>query len=319
MEVMNRFSYYTQPRTAQLGYTPISYYGVIGAGIVAAKAFKLDKENTKAALGLSFTQGGGYYVNLATEAHYLDSAWACRNGLVAAEMAREGWTSSANLEKWLTTLLGEDGVKLDEIPNNIGKPPFFIHNIWIKKYPCCFLTQRQIDALFMLIKEHKFNANDIAEIILDVGSLDAENCDRPAPTDSESSKFSYQHILSAVVLDGDIDMNTFTDRKIGDPKFKELRSKIKVIAHPEWGAGTQVGVAKVTTRLKNGTILVKEMDQPIGGKKYPLETAQLEELYRKYARNILTEKQISKTVDTLLNLEKFQDLTELINILTFKK
>ena len=317
-EVMTRFSYYTQPRTAERGFIPLPYYGVIGAGMVAAKALKLDKEKTKATLGLSFTQGTGSYVNIGTIAHYLESAWSCRNGWVAAEMANLGFTSGTNLEKWLISLLGEDGVKLDAITNDIGKSPFFIHNIWIKKYPCCGLTHRQADSLFILIKEHKFTAKDVAEILVDVGTTDYEACNRVDPADIESSKFSYQHILSAVMLEGDIDMDTFTDMKISDPQFKAFRPKIKLIAHPEWGGGSNAGIPKVTVRLKNGKSIMKEMEQPIGGNKFPLTSAQIVDLYRKYTRNILTEKQISRTIDMTLDMENISDLSELINIITFR-
>lgn len=317
-EVMTRFSYCTQPRTAERGFIPLPYYGVIGAGMVAAKALKLDKEEIKRTLSLSFTQGTGSYVNIGTVAHYLESAWSCRNGLVAAEMARIGFSSGTILEKWLISLLGEDGVELEEITNNIGKSPFFIHNIWIKKYPNCGLTHRQVDSLFILIKEHKFTADDVAEILVDVGSTDYEACNRANPEDIELSKFSYQHVLSAVLLDGDIDMDTFTEKKIGDPVFKELRSRIRVVAHPGWGGGSNAGISKVTVKLKNGSSLIKEMDQPIGGKKYPLTSAQIVDLYRKYTRGILTEEQISITIDMILDMENVQDLSELIDIVTFR-
>jgi 2-methylcitrate dehydratase PrpD len=317
-EIMTRFSYYTQPRTAERGFIPLPYYGVIGAGMVAAKALKLDKEMIKTTLSLSFTQGTGSYVNIGTGAHYLESAWSCRNGLVAAEMANLGFTSGMNLEKWLISLLGEDGVKLEAITDDIGKQPFFIHNIWIKKYPCCGLTHRQADSLFILIEENKFTAEDVAEIIVDVCSTDYEACNRVDPTDIESSKFSYQHILSAVVLDGDIDMDTFTDMKINDPRFMAFRPKIRIIAHPEWGGGSNAGIARVTVRLKTGRTLVKEMEQPIGGNKNPLTSEQIVGLYRKYTRNILTEEQISRTVDIILDMENVQDLSELIDIITYR-
>ena len=114
-------------------------------------------------------------------------------------------------------------------------------------------------------------------------------------------------------------METFTGKKIGDPRFRELRSKIRVVAHPEWGAGTQAGIAKISVKLKNGVVLVKEMDQPPGGNKYPLTTTQVVELYRKYTRTILAEEQISRTTDIIQDIEHIGDLTELINVLTFKK
>jgi len=171
----------------------------------------------------------------------------------------------------------------------------------------------------MLIKEHKFTAEDVAEILVDVGTTDYEACNRVDPADIESSKFSYQHILSAVLLDGEIDMDTFTDMKIGDPQFKAFRPKIKLIAHPEWGGGSNAGIPRVAVRLKNGKSVMKEMEQPIGGNKFPLTSTQIVDLYRKYTRNILTEEQISRTIDMTLDMENISDLSELNDIITFRK
>jgi len=64
---------------------------------------------------------------------------------------------------------------------------------------------------------------------------------------------------------------------------------------------------------------MKEMEQPIGGNKFPLTSTQIVDLYRKYTRNILTEEQISRTIDMTLDMENISDLSELNDIITFRK
>ena len=134
-----------------------------------------------------------------------------------------------------------------------------------------------------------------------------------------SYKITEEGNVATVHLDGEIDMDTFTDMKIGDPQFKAFRPKIKLIAHPEWGGGSNAGIPRVAVRLKNGKSVMKEMEQPIGGNKFPLTSTQIVDLYRKYTRNILTEEQISRTIDMTLDMENISDLSELNDIITFRK
>jgi 2-methylcitrate dehydratase PrpD len=308
---------FTQPRTAEIGILPLSFYGYLGAAAATAKAFEFNVEETVRALGHAFTQSAGYYVELGTDAHYLDSAYCCRNAITTAMLVKSGLTSSPNFEQLLKTLLGTDGVDINRMTENLGKPPFFIHNIWVKKYPCCFMTHRQIDALFELIEEHRFSYRQVEHVDLDVGPGDASVCNRPEPENGESAKFSYQHTLAAVMLEGRVEMDAFTDAKVANPLFARARSKVKVIIHPEWGPGTQVGIARVTVSLKDGRRLAKEMEQPLGAPKRPLSTEQIIDIYKKYVRATLSDKQMKRTMKTVLDLEKAKDAVELMNTLTF--
>jgi 2-methylcitrate dehydratase PrpD len=316
-EVQNRIAYYTYPRTEELGLMALSYIGVLGAAASASKLLGLDVEKTKSALGLAFTQAGGYPMNYGTDAHYFDSAWAGRNGLVAATMAREGMTSSGEIGTWLTNLMGKEHIKIDKIIEGLGKPPYFIHNVWIKKYPCCFETHRIVDALLILIREHKLSSQDITSVEVHAGPIDA-TCDRPEPKDTEDSKFSFQHVLAGIMLEGDIGMDTFTDEKLKDPKFREARAKVKVITHTEWPNEELSGVGRVTATLRNGRSLTKEMKQSIGGTELPLTTEDVVALYRKYAGMVLSEKQTERTKDMIMQLDKANDVMELMDILTYR-
>jgi 2-methylcitrate dehydratase PrpD len=316
-EVMNRIARFTEPRMDEMGICPLSFFGVLGAASVTAKALGLNVKQTKASLGLSLTQSSGYYWQSGTDAHYLDSAFACRNGVTSAFLARDGVTSNAEVEKWLVALLGRGGVKLDCITSRLGKPPFFIHNIWVKKFPGCFAIQRHIDALLALMERHKFQYADVESIEVHVGSRDALSSNRPEPKDPEESKFSFQHVLACVLLERDVGLSSFSVEKINDPQFKEARSKVRISIHPEWGHEVLAGIGRVTVVLKNGRMFSKSMEQSVGGPKLPLTKEQVIGLYRKYTRSVLSDEQISQTADLVLNLESVEDASELLDNLDF--
>jgi 2-methylcitrate dehydratase PrpD len=148
-----------------------------------------------------------------------------------------------------------------------------------------------------------------------VGSADAAACDRPEPTDPESAKFSYQHILAAALLDPKVDLETFSNRKISEPSLRAFQPKVHVISYPEWGAGTQAGIARITVRLNDGRTLAREIDQPLGSKKYPLGVEQCWDLYRQYTHGILEEEDVERTMTIILNLEYAENLEEISRIL----
>jgi 2-methylcitrate dehydratase PrpD len=77
------------------------------------------------------------------------------------------------------------------------------------------------------------------------------------------------------------------------------------------------GTARVTLTTKDGRSFSKEMQQPLGGSDSPLTPQEFKEIYRKLTIRILSEKQIEWTCKTLLNLEKIDDLQELMQNLTY--
>ncbi len=314
IEVMNRAGMFS---LAHKGITDLPFYGILGATAAAARILGLRAQEIHSALGIAIGRAGGFIVNFGTDAHYFESAIACRDGLLAALWAKDGMTGNGDIEKWLTALFGPGAVNLDKITENLGKPPWHVHNLWIKKYPCCFLTHRQIDGTTALFKENNLAYPSIERIDLDVGPVDA-TCDRPDPKDIEDSRFSFQHILGGLILEGGLSYDTFTKDKIFDSSFKEARSKIRVHVHNDWPAQFQSGVARIKITQKGGRVFTKEMEQPLGGTKLPLSADQFKELYKKYAKGILDEEQQEWTANIILNLEQYKDLQEFMDVLTYR-
>lgn len=79
------------------GFAPLTVFGTIGAAVTAGKMLKLNIEQMQNALSLAISQCCGLRRQQGTLAHLLDSGIACRNGLTAALLAREGLTGNPEL------------------------------------------------------------------------------------------------------------------------------------------------------------------------------------------------------------------------------
>ena len=312
-EVMNRIAIFA---IASKGLDGLPYYGPIGAAAISAKALRLTERQAQSAVGIAIGRAAGTLTNFGTDAHYLQSAFACRDGLDAGLLAKADMTGGPLIEKWLGDLF--EGVPLDFSPmtTDLGKAPWFIHKIWVKKYPCCFLTHRQLDILSTLKKEKNFSWSEVASIEAEAGPLDGPLCDRPSPKTVDDAKFSFQHVFAAMMIDGAISIDTFTPEKVTDPQYIESRKKISVKVHKNWPRVIQSGVAKVSVILKSGKVLSGEMEQPFGGEKLPLSHQQFVDLFNKFTKGILTSENGNKVINIIMNIEKYKDLKELNNIIT---
>ena len=318
MEVQNRLAYFASAGTDGMWIVGLPFFGIFGATAAAAKAYRLSYEETKAALGIAMGQGMGFRHQYGTDTHFFESAAVCRNGLTVAMLAKEGMSSTPAFEKWLTALVGEDKIEFDKITEGLGQPPYFIHNVWVKQYPCCFSTHRYVDALRTLLDEHAITYEQIERVDVHTGPLETI-CDRPDPKTPEDSKFSFQHILAGILLERDLGLDTFSEEKIAEPSFAEARSRVKVIIDPNWPHRLMSGIAKVNLLLKDGRQLQREMEQSFGGPKLPLTTEQVLAISKKYARAALSEGQVAHIMNMIMDLENLPDILELMDILTFRR
>jgi 2-methylcitrate dehydratase PrpD len=167
------------------------------------------------------------------------------------------------------------------------------------------------------MREHSFGADDVEEVTLHFDEL-RKVVDRPNPHDAEDSRFSTQHILAYQLVHGQCGLGTCTEVAVKDPALAEIRKKIKVVYHPEYPKRYFAGEGRVDLKLKNGKLLTGALEQPYGGPKFPLSMDQSVDIYRKYCRGILSDAQIERTKDIILNMENEPDLQELFDICTFR-
>ena len=295
----------------------VVFPGAVGPAAAGAKAFGLDLGKTVSALGLALSGAGISLLNLGTDAHFLESALQSLQGIMAAEMAKEGMTSNPDIGQYLSNFLGKENINPEKMVLDLGQVWQF-RNIGIKKYPCCFFTHRQIDVVLELKKEHNLLFEDIEKIEVHASPAD-EWCNRPEPQSLGDLQFSFQHLLGAAMLDGDVNFDNVDADILLDPRYKEARSKIEVVIHPDRSPVLVQAPAEVIIRKKDGKIFSGQRMFTIGSLQEPLSVEQYIELYSKFTKGILTNEQIEKSVEAILNLEQLNDVIGLMDLLTSRQ
>ena len=317
-EMQNRIAMWAAVGTDAIGICNLPFIGIYGATACCAKAYELTKEQTQASFGLAMVQGLGYIHTWGTDAHFWESATVCRNAVVNAIIAKAGATSKPVIEKCLDMLTGGDkNIQFDKMTEGLGQPPFYTNNTWIKKWGFCFFTHNYVDVLAELMRKNNVKHNDIDEVVVHFDEL-RNIVDRAEPKSAEDSRFSIQHLLAYQMFNGECGLETCTESSVHDPILAKLRKKVKVEYHPEYPKRYYAGEGRVDLKLKSGKVITGAMDQPYGGTKYPLNMDQVVDIYRKYCKGILSDTQIERTKDIILNMENEPDLQELFDICTFR-
>jgi 2-methylcitrate dehydratase PrpD len=317
-EMQNRIAMWASVGTDPIGICNLPFIGIYGATASCARAFELTEEQTLAAFGLAMVQGLGYIHTWGTDAHFWESATVCRNAIVNAMLAKRGATSNPVIERCLDMLTGGNkNIEFDKMIEGLGKPPYYTNNTWIKKWGFCFFTHNFVDVVADLMKKNKIKEEDVEEVILHFDEL-RKVVDRPEPKNAEDSRFSTQHILAYQMIHGECNLKTCTEEMVKDPRIAEVRKKFKVVYHPEYPKRYMAGEGRVDVKLRNGKTVTGAMDQPYGGPKYPLTMDQVVEIYFKYMKGILSDAQIERSKDIILNLENEPDIKELADICTLR-
>lgn len=297
-----------------LGWTVVP--GAMGPAAAAARALGLSTAQTIEALGLAISGVPVAYSSFGTDSHYFESAMQSFQGLISAELAGQGVTGNPDIVTYMSKLLGEGKIEPEKFVRGLGKE-WMLNAIWIKKYPCCFFQHRYIDAFLELIRDEKLTYDQIENVTVHVSQV--ENiCDRPDPQTFDDLQFSFQHSHAAVMLDNDVNFSHITDAKRLDPRFKEARTRVKVVFHPEWVSTYAMGTpARVDVRLKNGRQLSRERSVAIGAPEEPLTMDQFKALFIKFTRGVLPDSKLSWTADAIADLDKLdkRGVQELMEVL----
>src|SRR5499427_9939064 len=329
LEIEGKLALHANFKLMQARLNHQTWYGSIGAAAACAKLLRLDVTKTRMALGIAGNFACGLSANHGSMAGAMAAGNACRNGGIAALMAREGVNANPNIIEakngFYDTLVGAGHYEAERMAEGLGKP-FYIESpgIGLKKYPSCYHTHRALDGVFQLLGEHRLSDKDIAEV--DVGT--SERAMRvlafSEPATAYQAKFSMPYCIAAAVVDHEVTLETFTTPKMEDHRIIEARKKVHLSfpAVPIWpgladvGPGTEFVGNPVTIRTRDGQSYSARVDIPRGDPALPLTDDELLAKYRDCGRSQLRPDNIERSVNIVLGLETARDVGTLMATLS---
>lgn len=306
------------------GFHTSGTIGTFAAAASAANMLGFNEEQTARALGLAGSMAAGIRANFGTMTKPFHVGRAAENGITAALLAREGFT--ANTEaldgQWGYLAIAGRGGEPALVRDRFGKP-FTMEKpgISIKPYPSGVLTHPSMDAMLVLMSENKITAEDIDKVTLFAGS----NVLGPirfqvAKTELEG-KFSFQFLLSAIILNGKAGKVEFTDAFVSSDACQSMQARIKTQFDQQI---EDMGWDRIRSRLevvtKDGRKLEKWADERYrGGPHHPLTDRELEGKFSDCAEGLLDAKAQKRLFDHVWGVDKLSDVSVLIDDLVWRR
>ncbi len=256
--------------------------GKLAAAAGVAHLLKLDAERMQHCLGSAGTMAAGLWEFLrdAADSKQLHTAKAAADGLMAAYIARDGFTGARKIFEGKQGRAAGMSSDADArcLTDGLGTR-WATAETSFKFHASCRHTHPSADALLALMQQHKVKADDIASVIAHVhqGALDVLG---PVtdPQTIHQSKFSMGFVLALVANLKRASLADFTDEALRDNKLRTFHDKVAMTLDPVVDqAYPKRWFGHVSVKTRDGRELDQRIESPKGDPDNVLSRAELED------------------------------------------
>ena len=304
------------------GFHPTGVAGAFGAAAAAARVLGLDVDGITRAIGIAGTMASGSLEYLADGSwtKRLNAGWAAHAGIVAAELAAEGFTGPASAIEGTHGALRSftDDAHPERLLADLGSP-LQVMRVSIKPYGCCRYNHGLIDAVLQLRREHGLTPDSVARMTLHVLSAGAPLVADPIerkrdPRNVVDAQFSAPYAAAVALVRGAAGLREFDAATIADPAVRGLMMRIDCVRDAELDAQyPKAWPAAVTVRLRDGRTLEARIAHALGEPENPVPRAALLERFVQLTSQALDEPVARARAADLLSLDSAPDLGTLFS------
>jgi 2-methylcitrate dehydratase PrpD len=310
----------------QRGFHPTGVVGTFGAAIAASRLLGLSPRQTAMAQGIALSMAAGSQ-EFATEGAWtkrLHPGWAGAAGLTAAALARGGFIGpelAYEGKRGLYRLYLGDLVQqcdFDLATDRLGHD-WQIATIAHKPLPACYFNVPTIDAAVRLAEQYQLRPADIArvEALLPQAAVQLVCEPKDAkrrPRDSYAAQFSIYFTTAAALIRRRFTLDDLEDRALRDPDILSLADRVDYAVDerttfPKFYSGAVVVVTRDGRRLE------AREDMNRGAPERPLSETEIVAKFTDAAERVFTPAKSARLVETLLAVDKLDDISPLVRAL----
>jgi 2-methylcitrate dehydratase PrpD len=301
-------------------FHPTSITSSFAATAAAARLYRLTEDQLVHAFGICGSQAAGIieYLTDGTWTKRLHPGWGAHGGVIAALLARSGFTGPETVLEgghglYAAFAGGHDGARLDGLLDTLGST-WELGELTLKPYPCGSIAQPYMDCAMRL--RERVRPGEIAAIRCRTAAGPVPRLWEPlaakhAPPNGYAAKFSLPYLLATILVRGRAGLAEFADEAARDPEVLGLARRVgyeldATIDYPR----QFVGDVEIT--LTDGRVLRERQDRPRGGPDAPLTPAQIEAKFRGNAGLALPADKVERIVAGVRTLAADAPLADLL-------
>jgi 2-methylcitrate dehydratase PrpD len=298
------------------GWHSTATAGVFSATAAAARLWKLDAPALQTAWGIAASQSAGLIRNFGTMTKPFHAGHAARVGVLSAWLAQNGFTANPQIfdeRGFFATYSPAGSESFATLLDSLGNPwEIQTPGIYVKRWPCCYCNHRPIGGLMQLVKEHGIRADEIESVEIGFvhGSDDALG--GPKPQTGLEGKFSIEYVAAALLLDGKLTLETFTDPMVQRPEAQALTAKVRRYrVDDEKIYSSKFGYTDVAIATKRGRFTVRA-ERVSGSPQWPMTAEDQREKFMDCAGRVLGERGAADLHDRLAGFRTASDASAIV-------
>src|SRR5712692_260135 len=258
-EVETSLAEVLNPPHYERGWHATCTLGTLGAAAAAARLLGLDAIQVRTALAVAASQASGLKENFGTMTKPSHAGHAARSGVLAALLAREGWTASEQAiegPQGFLRVLGAGKIELGAL-ERLGAPwKILTSGVAVKPYPSCACTHSIIDGTLELRRAHGLRPEEVAEVTVGVNAMVPKILIHSDPRTGLQAKFSAEFAAAAALAEERVGLTTFTDDTVQDARIRALMKRVRMVVDPAIPGDLERHMwTRVTIRLADGRVL----------------------------------------------------------------
>ncbi|MDB5314283.1 MAG: uncharacterized protein JWO24_127 [Rhodospirillales bacterium] len=302
------------------GYHPTATCGVFGAAAAASRVFGLSAAQIEDAFGVALSQSAGslQFLNNGAWTKRFQVGWAAMGGLVAAQLAREGFRGAGE------SMEGKAGFLRAYAPNPVPEralealgTEWELMNTAVKPYPSCRYGHAGVDAAMAIRAENDLHAEEIESVTLGLPAKGMLLVGHPLaykqnPQNVVDGQFSGPFVVACALARGHFGWDSYG--WMNDSDLRALMPKITCEQDPEIEAEFPTNMSGKLTVRARGQVFTRKVVVPKGEPGNFLTESELRQKFTALCDAVLGADRTRQLADAILMLDRAPDVGGLMRL-----
>jgi 2-methylcitrate dehydratase PrpD len=320
----------------EMGFHPVGTWPTLGISVACSKLMGNTLDQTRMAMALAASGCCGIRRAFGWHVKPFHSAYAGRNGMVAAQLAKKDFLGHMDIldddpnvpvgSSWSFSFPrvfgGAGNYNLAAMVEGLGVPLKKIAGLNGTKFrPGVWASAVLVDMMLELMQKHGFTAKDVESVDCSAPKAIVNVAIFRDPQTSDQAKYSAVYHVAAALLDGEVGLDQFTEKRVHKSDIRDMMKRIS------WHERTDItsvnyesdyNQSKMVVKLKDGQEFTAFGKSPRGAPDRPATEQDLIDKYIDCAKRGLGDAEVKKSLELLKGFEKMKDVGELMNTLAGK-
>ena len=292
------------------GWHATSTVGHFASAAVCSRLLGLNEQQTVYALGIAGTQAGGLKSAFGTMCKPFHAGNASRNGLMAALLASEGFTSTESILEGANGFFQVAKGKINEEAVASFGRTWDIEKIAQKYHASCHATHSPIEGAVAIVENESLSIDEIKSMKIYISPLAIGAAGKTEPKTALEGKFSIPYCVANALIRGNTGMQAFTDEKVNAPEVRELMDKISLEVDDNLASLE----ARIELETKKGKVYSGVADIIKDIPELNVKEVKIKSKFVDLCDPVLGSQRTEELMEAVLSLEKIESMKSIVEL-----